>query len=361
MFQYRLMCIILMILLINQSIVQAEKVAYEFEGIAYSKNGTPIGPIELSDAQKVSRLRTILGAVGTVTLVNGKKANNVRIVKLVANSFGNLDSVVLRSGFWEEQIPIKKISEINAAGTVIILGTHSRRMLKLYEINLSREYREIKVIQAGLEARRKNLNDEEKSLSQQKSLVIYQEKSLKEQSDKFREMQKLTELSFNQQKTAIEQERIKIKKEYQILKNDEKKHSNLVQLLSSEQKDLNQKISKLQADEKKLILNMQVLNKRERELNTKIEQARKRRFVHGLVQTRSGITLKVAAIKIQIDGKKQTRDIMTTNAEGRFQSEMTLSEDYLASPGKYKYFVNGKLSLTVLWIESLGEFLITVP
>lgn len=127
----RWLCGLAITILLTPVVAQERLVKYEVNGKVYDQNGTLMGPLELTIAEKLARVDGFVGKRCVVVRRDGSYASDALLLKLRPDSFGVLDSFEVRSHGWTNLVPVSDISEIRSGPQSVSLAEHPRRMLKL--------------------------------------------------------------------------------------------------------------------------------------------------------------------------------------------------------------------------------------
>lgn len=341
------------ILSITMAFADERRTEFEHAGRRYDATGTLIGPLDLSAEEKVARLKSMIGTRGTITRTNGAAVREAVLLSLASDSFGNLDSLVFRSGPWEQKVPIDEISEVNAGGNVVVFGSHPRRMMKLREVNRTRlewqfaeRENELNAIEARLAQEREGLTALGIELESERRRHESESRRLREIDEKLSEREKKTERDVAELGVAS--------------RRWEEERSAWVKESDREKATRREWVERRLREEEELRRHTDDLRKHEAELTEReMRMARRERALIGVVKLLSGEVVPRAVIRLHgRDAGVGRIAESTTNASGVFVMEAISLEEFRSKPTQYRFEVvghefrlladvSGQLNLTV--------------
>lgn len=151
------------------AVAEERHVAFEFDGKAYDSNGTLIGPMQLSDDEKLRRLQRVVGRKAIVTRTDGSVARNATVLRINPNSLGHVHSVAIRVDGWEQSVPIQNISEIDVGSDVVKFEAYTKLVMRMREFDIPAGMARILERDSEIDQREKRLEDRERVLEEWKS------------------------------------------------------------------------------------------------------------------------------------------------------------------------------------------------
>jgi len=323
----------------------AADVAFVYDGKGYDSNGTLIGPFEWPDADKLSILRSFVGTNGRITLKDGSESRLMNIVNLNADSFGNLDSVRVYGAGFEKNVPVEDIAFINAGGRVVSLAEFDRRRLKMFEVNIPRELRQIYAQREELHSKEVSIAAREKQQAVNQELVRKQgvlQQQVQSRLDQERRKMDEDLVAFNDRDRESRRLNKEAEERARTAQETAKLAEDKAKLAMEREKTLKEAQDRLQMEQQLVNSKATELKKRETQIGRGFAQLERERanpiLINGILLNDTGAPVSKAELSLFVldeAGQHFKAETVITDEVGRFTSR-------IVQPGKVSKVEYGK-------------------